>query len=107
MGKYRVNIKYNTERDMLIIERLEKQENKQDYIRRLILSDIAADQLSGLFKIEDRAHNDEFRRKCEYWEEHCKAIEDRDNEDVCKDCYYSIDGTCTLDDIEYGGLENA
>ena len=97
MGKYRVNIKYNTERDMLIIERLEKQENKQDYIRRLILSDIAADQLSGLFKIEDRDHNDEFRRKCEYWEEHCLAIVDPGIELPCNECPYHTIYGCRLE----------
>lgn len=94
MGKYRINIKYNTEKDADVIQRLEAQENMQDYIRRLIRADIAADHLLGLQEdIEDGSYKDRVR----FWEEHCLASVDPGIEDPCNECRYHAVHGCTLE----------
>ncbi len=101
MANYRVNLKYNPVRDADIIAQLEKQDNKQDYIRRLILSDIAASALLGLQSdIEDGS----YKERIKFWEEHCRACADPGEDDPCECCPYidypylgTDDRRCTLE----------
>lgn len=53
MSTKRYNFKFHCTKDSEIIARLDAQENKQNYIRSLILSDIAADVLRDAFKLGD------------------------------------------------------
>ena len=52
MSSKRYNFKFHCVKDSEIIARLDAQENKQNYIRSLILSDIAADVLRASFKLD-------------------------------------------------------
>jgi len=98
MANYRVNLKYNTQRDAELIQRLEAQENKQDYIRRLIMSDIAADSLRGLLTLQDDVEHGRTNARIRFWEENCPASVDPGEEDPCSTCkYYGSAGACTLD----------
>lgn len=76
MSSRRFQLKYNTVTDADIIKRLEAQESIQGYIRRLILSDIMADSLQGVFKVihEDRKKIDlhDPCKHCEYEDEDAK-----------------------------------
>lgn len=100
MANYRVNLKYNTQRDAELIQRLEAQENKQDYIRRLIMSDIAADGLRGILTLDEMEQGREYAHaRIRFWEENCPASVDPGDSDPCTDCkYYTRGGVCTLDD---------
>lgn len=94
MANYRVNLKYNTQRDADIIQRLEAQENKQDYIRKLILSDIAASALLGL---QDDIEHGRTMDRINFWEKHCPAIGNSDFD--CEACEYNgFDKQCKLED---------
>ena len=94
MANYRVNLKYNTQLDADIIQRLEAQENKQDYIRKLILSDIAASALLGL---QDDIEHGRTMDRINYWEKHCPAIGNSDYD--CGACEYNgFDKRCKLED---------
>ena len=50
---YRVNIRYNKEKDKDIIERLEKEKNKQDFIRYCIRQTIFAEEFAKIIEIKD------------------------------------------------------
>lgn len=101
MAHYRVNLKYNTQRDSEIIQKLEAQENKQDYIRKLILSDIAASALLGLQSDIEEGRADD---RIKFWEEHCPAVGDPDYD--CFNCVYlKFQGT-TGDQIRDCSLED-
>ena len=101
MANYRVNLKYNTQRDAEIIQRLEAQENKQDYIRKLILSDIAASALLGLqIDIEEGRTDDRIK----FWEEHCPAAGDPEYD--CFNCVYAKFHWTTGDQIRDCTLED-
>lgn len=54
MATKRYNFKFHCQHDAEIINRLDSKKNKQQYIRSLILSDIAADSLLGVLKLSDR-----------------------------------------------------
>lgn len=99
MANYRVNLKYNTQRDAELIRRLEAQENKQDYIRRLIMSDIAADSLRGILTLDEMEQGREYAHaRIKFWEDNCPASVDPGEEDPCSTCkYYGSAGACTLD----------
>ncbi len=98
MANYRVNLKYNTQRDAELIQRLEAQENKQDYIRRLIMSDIAADGLRGMLTLQDDVEHGRTNARIRFWEDNCPASVDPGEEDPCSTCkYYGKAGACTLD----------
>ena len=84
MASRRFQLKYNINTDAEIIARLEEQESIQGYIRRLIQSDILADSLRGLFKIEERDPEDQIR--IDWYNKHCAAINDPDYN--CDSCYY-------------------
>lgn len=100
MANYRVNLKYNHQRDKEIIDRLERQENKQDYIRRLILSDIAADHLLGLQEDIEAGRTAD---RIEYWEKHCPAVADPDYD--CTGCAYVVMHWTTGDQLRGCRLE--
>lgn len=100
MANYRVNLKYNHQRDKEIIDRLERQENKQDYIRRLILSDIAADHLLGLQEDIEAGRTAD---RIEYWEKHCPAVADPDYD--CAGCAYVVMHWTTGDQLRGCRLE--
>ena len=53
MSSKHYHFKFNFDHDKEIIDRIESKENKNDYIRSLILSDIAADALLGSIKLEE------------------------------------------------------
>lgn len=98
MANYRVNLKYNTQRDAELIRRLEAQENKQDYIRRLIMSDIAADSLRGLLTLQDDVEQGRTKSRIQFWEENCPGAAGSDF--VCDTCKYYDNNPmgCLLDD---------
>lgn len=52
MASRRFDFKFHCTKDAIIIDRLESQENKQQYIRSLILSDIAADGLRDVLQMK-------------------------------------------------------
>ena len=52
MANRRYQLKYNQSKDGHVIARLDSQTNIQDYIRRLVLSDIAADGLRDLVQFD-------------------------------------------------------
>lgn len=56
MASRNYHFKFNTERDKTYIQRLDAQDNMQNYIRRLILSDIAADGLRDILHFEVGCH---------------------------------------------------
>lgn len=92
MASKHYHIKFNFDHDKKIIDRIESQENKNNYIRSLILSDIAADILRASIKLE--YDPDENRIRNEWYDEHCPGINDPNYE--CSGCYYWRAGT---DDI--------
>lgn len=55
MASKHYHIKFNFDHDKEIIDRIESKENKNDYIRGLVLSDIAADILRSSIKLEDKS----------------------------------------------------
>lgn len=54
MASKHYHIKFNFDHDKEIIDRIESKENKNDYIRGLVLSDIAADILRSSIKLEEQ-----------------------------------------------------
>lgn len=54
MASKHYHIKFNFDHDKEIIDRIESKENKNDYIRCLVLSDIAADILRDSIKLEEQ-----------------------------------------------------
>jgi len=100
MANYRVNLKYNTQRDAEIIQRLEAQENKQDYIRKLILSDIAASALLGLQLDVEEGRTDD---RIKFWEKHCPAVGDPEYD--CYHCVFAKFNWTTGDQIRGCSLE--
>lgn len=94
MASRRYQLKYNLDKDREIISRLDRQENIQDYIRRLILSDIAADQLLHLQSDIEAGRTKE---RIKFWEENCPAAGDPDFD--CIDCRHYGPAGCTLSDV--------
>lgn len=84
MATKRYNFKFHCLKDKDIIDRIDSQGNKQNYIRSLILSDIAADIIRANIKLE--GDQEENRIRNEWYEEHCPAINDPDYD--CSGCYY-------------------
>ena len=48
-----IKLAFNYERDRALIDRLDQQENKTDYIRRLILADMEAENEAERHPVED------------------------------------------------------
>lgn len=104
MANYRVNLKYNTQRDAELIQRLEAQENKQDYIRRLIMSDIAADSLRGILTLDEMEQGREYAHaRIKFWEDNCPAAGDPEYD--CFNCPYARFHWTTGDQIRGCDLE--
>ena len=89
MATKRYNFKFHCMKDKDIIDRIDSQENKQNYIRGLILSDIAADILreSIILNQDPDSESDRLYTYDEWMEKHCKAFVD-DNCDDCDGCPY-------------------
>ena len=54
MASKHYHFKFNFDHDREIIDRIESKDNKNDYIRNLILSDMAADILRESIKLEEQ-----------------------------------------------------
>ena len=54
MASVHYHLKLNAVKDRIIIDRINAQDNKNNYIRRLVLSDIAADGLRPLLHLTDQ-----------------------------------------------------
>ena len=113
MATKRYDFKFHCTRDAEVIARLDSKENKQQYIRSLILSDIAADGLLGLLQFKDQ-DADEIR-KAELLRKACRAT-DPDLEDpstACdgckyqylKDPYYDVQG-CMLEGLNADEMDD-
>ena len=95
MATRRYDFKFHCNKDADIIKRLDAQENKQQYIRSLIWSDIAADILRDGIQLEDvqaayeeaKSHVD--HDSLRFWDpcKHCKANDEDDPDpDLCDEC---------------------
>ena len=92
MATKRYNFKFHCIKDADVIERLDNQENMQDYIRLLIKSDILADSIKLTMATQDqeqdRASMIEFQRRADLMAKFCHgAIEDNDP-DYCYSCMW-------------------
>lgn len=113
MASRHYHFKFNTERDKTYIARLDAQENMQNYIRRLILSDIAADSLKDVLslcpdpepepEVITDPDTDEYTRRVELMEKYCKATDPDlvidDDGYICESCPYSYHPDATSDYI--------
>ena len=94
MATRRFDFKFHCTKDADIIQRLDAQENKQQYIRQLIATDIMADSLRGAFQIEDtRPDPDEIKEsmRIDFYNENCPSVNNIDPDvDLCKGCKYMI-----------------
>ena len=70
MATKRYNFKFHCTKDADIIQRLEEQDNKQDYIRLLIKSDILADSIKLTMAAPEQEQDREYARQ-DYYEENC------------------------------------
>ena len=102
MANRHYHLKYHITNDADIIARLDAQESIQGYIRRLIQTDILADSLKGVFKIEDRYLDtdsvkpeidedmNEFNRRRDLMNRFCHGTgADNDDPDYCYSCIWS------------------
>lgn len=111
MATKRYDFKFHCTKDAEIIQRLDAQPNKQQYIRMLIATDILADSLKDAFQIFNRDHAhaldpDEFKEsiRIDFYNENCPAINNLDPDvDLCSGCKfkvytdnYSDCSTCTI-----------
>ena len=87
MASKHYHIKFNFDHDKEVIDRIESKENKNDYIRNLIWSDIAADILreSIILNQDPDSESDRIYTYDEWMEKHCKAFDD---DDTCDGCPY-------------------
>lgn len=94
MATKRYDFKFHCIKDADIIQRLDAQENKQQYIRQLIATDILADSLRDAFYIsdpdQDTAHEQEknyyYHTRINWFNEHCPAVGDPNYD--CTGCAY-------------------
>ena len=109
MASKHYHIKLNFDTDREVIDRIESKENKNDYIRGLVLSDIVAEILRSSIKLEDVKEDEkeasigEFypsifkpvdtddvyynHEKINWFNEHCPAVGDP-NYDCIGCCYF-------------------
>ena len=97
MANRHYHFKFNVDKDATYIQRLDAQENMQNYIRRLILSDIAADSLKDVLVYQDtdstiisdykRTLNSVYGQALDL-HDYCKHCEHEDDPDApeCKSC---------------------
>lgn len=81
MANRHYHFKFNVEKDATYIQRLDAQENMQNYIRRLILSDIAADGLRDMIQLAPENEKPDLHDYCK----HCEHEEETDAPE-CKSC---------------------
>ena len=120
MASKHYHFKFNFDHDKEIIDRIESQENKNDYIRGLVLSDIAADILRDSIKLgdpdPDQDHDQNkyidtdmvYQERVDFYNDHCPALNNLDHSiNHCDDCVYrfhykDVDGIekvgCNLED---------
>ena len=102
MANRHYHFKFNTDRDKTYIDRLDAQENMQGYIKRLILSDIAADGLRDMLHISETDDPDEryHIERENFYSKHCPAI--GDPKASCNGCmYFSAEeygGSCRIEE---------
>ena len=115
MASKHYHIKFNFDHDKEIIDRIESKENKNDYIRGLVLSDIAADILRESIKLEDVKESfdggnthalhepvtrddesfdpaeNEYNDRVDFYNDHCPALNNLDSsKNHCDDCQYNV-----------------
>lgn len=112
MASRNYHFKFNTERDKTYIERLDAQDNMQNYIRRLILSDIAADSLRDIIQLAPDPDEDPDEQymigRQDFYSRECEALNADADPDCCKSCKHWIDDKCYCEDAfrrEYYGSE--
>ena len=92
MATRRYDFKFHCIKDADIIQRLDAQENKQQYIRQLIATDILADSLRDAFRISDSEPDPEEikeQMRIDFYNKHCLAVNELDPEvDHCIGCKY-------------------
>ena len=101
MATRRFDFKFHCTKDADIIQRLDAQPNKQQYIRQLIATDILADSLRDAFRIGDShaVHEapdpdpDEIKEsmRIDFYNENCPAVNELDPEvDHCSGCKFKV-----------------
>lgn len=115
MASKHYHIKFNFDHDKEIIDRIESKENKNDYIRGLVLSDIAADILRSSIKLEDVKESFDggnthavhepvtsnvvscdidatiYQDRVDFYNEHCQALNNLDtSKNYCDGCEYKV-----------------
>ena len=110
MASKHYHIKFNFDHDKEIIDRIESKENKNDYIRGLVLSDIAADILRDSIKLDeqDPEENEYFLDRVNFYNDNCPSLNNLDiSKNHCDDCQYNVHYTdvdgkektaCSLED---------
>lgn len=101
-GKYkmatkRYNFKFHCIKDADVIDRLEHQDNMQDYIRLLIKSDILADSIE-LTMATPEQEQDRERAWQDYYDEHCKVFYSACCNSNCEHFDTSSDAVCTIEE---------
>ena len=102
MANRHYHFKFNVEKDATYIQRLDSQQNMQNYIRRLILSDIAADSLKDMIHLSATDDPDEryHIERENFYAKNCPAI--GDPKASCKACqYFSAEeygGSCRIEE---------
>lgn len=106
MANRHYHFKFNVDKDATYIQRLDAQVNMQQYIRRLILSDIAADSLKDIIRFSDGDDRfldsdkhiipdidedmTEFNRRKYLMDRYCHGSgADNDDPDYCYSCPWS------------------
>ena len=93
MASKHYHIKLNFDSDRMVIDRIESKENKNDYIRNLVLSDIAADILRSSIKLDeqDPEDNEYFLDRVNFYNDNCPALNNLDiSKNHCDDCQYNV-----------------
>lgn len=110
MASKHYHFKFNFDSDKEIISRIEEQDNKNDYIRSLILSDMAADILRDSIKLDSDQDPDEneYNDRVDFYNDNCPALNNLDSsKNHCDDCQYNVHYTdvdgkektaCSLED---------
>lgn len=110
MASKHYHIKFNFDHDKEVIDRIESKENKNDYIRNLVWSDIAADILRDSIKLEEDQDPDEneYNDRVDFYNDHCPALNNLDPSiNHCDGCEYNVHYTdvdgkektaCSLED---------
>ena len=102
MASKHYHFKFNFDSDKEIISRIEAQDNKNDYIRSLILSDMAADILRESIKLDgdQDPEENEYNDRVDFYNDHCPALNNLDTSiNNCDDCEYQVHYT-DVDGIE-------